>query len=147
MYNELYRTDPQIALEGQVADTSPATIVSRTVVDAALGFGKAATTDGEHQVHPTTTGDAAVLGISIRSQATKAESPDQYPVGDTAAVMLKGAIWVKVAETVAPGDDVTVTVATGAFGTQAVAAGIVAIAGATYETGAAANGLARVRII
>ena len=146
-YNENYRIDPQIAFEGEVADLSLATIVSRTVQTAALAFGKAVKIGtAEHTVKNVETGDTAIFGLSVRSQATSAESADVYPVGDTASILLKGTIWVKVGVAVAPGDPVFVTVADGTF-KKASGAGNVAISGATYETTAALNGLARVRII
>ena len=82
----------------------------------------------------------------MRAQGVDAESVDTYPVGDTASILLKGAIWVKAGATVAAGDPVYVTVDGGAFGTGA-GAGKVAITGATYETSGAANALVRVRLV
>lgn len=145
-YNEAYATEPAVAQEGQVADTSPATILSRTVDAVALGFGKAVQ-KGSKQ-HTVVAASTVVTGITVRSQATgaRAADPDTYPVNDTAAIMTEGAIWVKVDSTVVEEDDVTVTTATGLFGTKAVAAGVIAVPGAKFETGAAANGLARIRI-
>lgn len=145
-YTENYATDPEVAVEGQIADTSPATILSRTV-EAAIGFGKAVQ-KGSKQ-HTVIAADAGpVTGITVRSQATgaRATDPDVYPLNDTAAIITQGAIWVKVDSTVVEGDDVTVTTATGLFGSKAVAAGIIAVTGAVFDTGAAANGLARIRI-
>jgi hypothetical protein len=144
-YIENYNTDPEVAQEGQVADTSPATILSRTV-DAEIGFGKAVQKGAKQ--HSVKAAVDRVDGITVRSQATgaRASSPDVYPANDTAAIITKGPIWVKVDSTVVEGDDVTLTVATGLFGTKAVAAGVIAVAGAVFDTGAAANGLARIRI-
>ena len=145
-YTENYAIDPEVAQEGQVADTSPATILSRTV-EAAIPFGRAVQ-KGTKQHAVVAANAGPVTGITVRSQATgaRAASPDVYPANDTAAIMTKGAVWVKVDSTVAEGDDVTVTVATGLFGTKAVAAGIIAVPGAVFDTGAAANGLARIRV-
>lgn len=144
-YNELYATDPAPALEGQVADTSPATILSRTV-EADIAFGRAVQ-KGTKQ-HCVVAATASVSGITVRSQATgaRAATPDVYPANDTAAILTEGPIWLKVDSTVVEGDDVTVTTATGLFGTKAVAAGVILVPGAVWETGAAANGLARARI-
>ena len=144
-YSEAYATDPAPAFEGMVADTSPATILSRTV-EAAIPFGRAVQ-KGTKQ-HSVIAAATSVSGITVRSQATGAReaNPDVYPANDTAAIMTKGAVWVKVDSTVAEGDDVTVTVATGLFGTKAVAAGIIAVPGAVFDTKAVANGLARIRI-
>lgn len=144
-YSENYATDPEVAQEGQVADTSPTVILSRTV-DADIGFGKAVQKGAKQ--HSVKAAVDAVHGITVRSQATgaRAASPDVYPANDTAAIITQGPIWVKVDSTVVEGDDVTVTVATGLFGTKAVAAGVIAVPGAVFDTGAAANGLARIRI-
>ena len=144
-YSENYATDPEVAQEGQVADTSPAVILSRTV-DAEIGFGKAVQKGAKQ--HSVKAAVDKVDGITVRSQATgaRAANQDAYPAGDTAAIITQGPIWVKVDSTVVEGDDVTVTVATGLFGTKAVAAGVIAVPGAVFDTGAAANGLARIRI-
>ena len=48
-YTETYNIDPEVLQEGQVVDTSPAVIISRTV-DAAVGFGKIVKGSGEHTV-------------------------------------------------------------------------------------------------
>lgn len=144
-YTENYAIDPEVAQEGQVADTSPATILSRTV-DADIGFGKAVQRGAKQ--HSVKAAETAVTGITVRSQATgaRAATPDVYPANDTAAIITQGPIWVKVDSNVVEEDDVTVTVATGLFGTKAVAAGVIAVPGAKFETAAAANGLARIRI-
>lgn len=146
-YTENYNTDPAVAYEGMVADIGEAIIVSRTVQAAALGFGKAVKIGtAEHTVKNVETGDTVIYGISVRSQATAAASTDAYPVADTAAILLKGPIWVKAAVAVAPGDPVYVTVADGTY-KKAAGAGNVQIADASYETVAAINGLARIRIL
>ena len=144
-YTENYNIDPEVAQEGQVADTSPATILSRAV-DAEIGFGKAVQKGAKQ--HSVKAAVDKVDGITVRSQATgaRAASPDVYPINDTAAILTQGPIWVKVDSTVVEGDDVTVTVATGLFGTKAVAAGVIAVPGAVFDTGVAANRLARIRV-
>lgn len=144
-YTENYNIDPEVAQEGQIADTTPATILSRTV-DTDIAFGRAVEKGAKQ--HSVKAAAAKVDGITVRSQATgaRAATPDVYPANDTAAILTQGAIWVKVDSTVAEGDDVTVTTATGLFGTKAVAAGVIAVPGAVFDTGAAANGLARIRV-
>lgn len=145
-YNEQYRTEPQAAFEGMVADQTPATIVSRTVETAAIGFGKAVKRgSGDHGVAATADGDTAVYGLTVRSQATVATSVDAYPVGDTASILLLGSIWVKAGAAVSAGDSVYVTVDGGAL-TGSSGAGKVQLAGATFETSGAQNALVRVRI-
>lgn len=148
-YNENYNTDPAVAFEGMVADQTPATIVSRTVEVAALTFGHCVKQGAaDYGCERVETGDTAILGIAVRNQAAKADdsSTNEYPVKDTASILLKGAIWVKAGATVAAGDPVHVTVDGSVFGTGA-GAGKVAISGATYETSGAANALVRVRLV
>lgn len=149
-YTENYANSPQIAFEGMVADTGLAIIVSRTVKTAALAFGFAVKLDTteDHKVSPVTTGDTAIYGISVRdqNQDARAVDPDKYPIGETAPIMLKGTIWVKAGVAVAPGDPVYVTVADGTY-KKASGAGNVQIANAIYETTAALNGLARIRLL
>lgn len=145
-YNETYRTEPQIAFPGMVADQSQATIVSRTAA-AAVGFGVAMIRVAGHKVRAMTTGDAAAdfYGITVRSQATAADSPNQYPANDTAGIMTKGPIFVTAGSAFAEGDDVYVTLADGAF-TNAAGAGKVQIAGATFESAGASGDVARVQL-
>ena len=145
-YNEQYRTDPQVAFEGMVADQTPATIVSRTVETAAIGFGKAVKLgSADKSVKATATGDTAVFGITVRNQATNPETPNQYGVADTAGILLEGCIWVTAGEAVADGDEVYVTVDGGAFG-KTSGAGKVKLEGARYETTGASDALVRVRV-
>lgn len=143
-YNETYREDPQVAFNGMVADMSTATIVSRTVT-AATGFGKAMIADGEHKARAMFTGDAAADfgGFSIRSQATKAESVNEYPVNDTAGILLRGAIWVEVSANVTANTAVHVDLATG----EISGAGGITIPNAKFETDATAGNVAKVRLI
>lgn len=148
--NEMYRTDPQIGFEGMVADMSNAVIVSRTA-EAAIGFGKAVARGTEAgTARVVAAGDTEIFGISVRSQATAAESVNEYPENDTVAVMRKGPIMVKAGGTVAVGDPVGVVVATGAFvvdAGEAPAGSRVAISGATFETAGAANDIVEIHII
>ncbi|MDY8108265.1 hypothetical protein U0C82_03760 [Fulvimarina sp. 2208YS6-2-32] len=142
-----YLDDMPVAYAGMVANTELADIISRTVEDAALPFGKAVTQGtGDKSVHPTTTGDASTLGVSVLSNATENSTVNGYPQGDTAAILIKGVIWVTADGAVAAGDDVTVTVATGAYGTKAAGAGVLAVPNARWETSAADGALAQLRL-
>lgn len=153
-YTENYNTDPGIIQEGQVVDTSPAVIVSRTVV-AAVGFGKIVRGSAEHKV----SGDvsAATLdqinagGITVRSQATgaRASNPDVYPANDTAAIMRKGVIGVLVTDAggVAAGDPVWLKKSDGTFSNADVgSAGGVRLPGCRWESAGANGAIARMRV-
>lgn len=142
-YNEAYLTDPAPAYEGMVADMTVSVIVSRTV-EAAIGFGKpVARGDDAHTVRATEAGDTAINGFTVRSQATDAESVNEYPLGDTAGVLRKGAIWLTVGEAVVAGDIVKVVVDGGLIGKT----NGVTVVGASFETSAAIGELAKVLII
>lgn len=136
------------AYAGMVADTGLATIVSRSVQTAALGFGlPAARGTADRTARPVTTGDVAadIEGISVRNQALDATNPNATQVGYSAPIMLTGTIWVTVGEAVAAGDPVLVTVADGTI-TKTAGAGKVALPDAYFETSAANGALAVVRL-
>ena len=140
-YTETYASDRVQAFPGMVADTSPATIVSREA-GADIAFGKAVVIDGA-TVRAFATGDTAIDGISVRSQAIEAEA-DQYTSGVTAAVLKTGAMFVLAGEAVAFGDPVYVEGATGDF--VKTPTENVAIPNARFEQSAADGGLTIIRI-
>ena len=144
--NETYRDDPRAAILGMIADTSPATIISRTVKGSSIGFGLPAKEgDSDHTAENVTTGDTSILGISVRVQGTHAETVNGYGVDENGSFLVEGAIWVTSGVAVSNGDPVFVTVADGTFH-NASGAGRVQIQGASYETSAAADALVKVRI-
>lgn len=150
MYNETYSTRPALAYEGMVADTEPAVIISRTVEDASLGFGKVATQGaGDHGVTPTITGAASLTGVAVRSQSTDVDAGEAYPEGDTAALLRKGVIWVKVTDAggVSADDPVWVDLANNAFSNADVGSGNgLKLAGASWVDSGANGALARIRV-
>jgi hypothetical protein len=146
-YTENYRTDPSVAYEGMISDLSDCVILSRTIATAAIGFAKCVKHgSADHTVEAVEAGDTAIFGLTIRHQALDAEHSDEFPVGETAPILVKGAIWVKAAGTVSNGDPVHVNVTTNAYTTGA-GAGKVALEGAFYETSGAADDLVRIRIL
>lgn len=141
-----YSDEYAIAFPGMVADTGLAVIASRTVIDAALDFGKAVAQDSsdDHSVHPFTSGDTAIFGIAVRSQSAPiGGGVDKYAIADTAAIIRKGVVWVTASVAVNAGDPVYVIPATGAFA-KTSASSAVLIAGARWEDTVSAPGLARV---
>lgn len=135
-----YATDMAKGYPGMQADLSNARDVSSRVIETAdVAFGLAVgagTADGSAKL-----GGAGFQGITI---ADKTRSADLYAVSEVAGVMRKGTIWVTADGAVTPASTVTFTTATGAVGAKAVAAGIVAIPGAKFETTAADGALVRV---
>lgn len=99
----------------------------------AVGFGD---NDGECKL-----GGTGFAGLVMASQVQDAAiATDAFGDRETVGLMSEGAIWVKPTVTVAAGDPVHFTAATGALSNT----GGTAIADAIYETGAAAGELARV---
>src|SRR5690606_16869272 len=86
------------------------------------------------------------LGITVRERSVRPETPNKFAQYESARIMRKGVIWVETGGAVNAGDDVTVTVATGALGTTAVGAGVVAIPNARWESSTSGAGLAKLRL-
>ncbi len=127
---------------GQVADMSLSDIMSREVETASIGFGVAViqgTSD-----HGCKTGAAGVfLGITVRDIALDPTNADLYTVGDTAAIMTRGTMFVTAGEAVVAGD---VVYRTAAGVLNKTATGNTLIVGARWETTAANGALARIRL-
>lgn len=144
------------AVAGQIANTEPKVLISRTIIDAAgVGFGKVvqeAATDGSKDGQCTADLNTAAmnadkfLGITVRDRSVRVETPDKFAQYESCRIMRKGVIWVEVAGAVVAGTDVTVTLATGVLGSAAVAAGIVAIPNARWDSSTAGAGLAKLRL-
>lgn len=150
-YTETYQTDPAGALKGQVADTGPATIISRTVeTSGGVAFGvPVAQGAEEHGVKADVSAATAIVGITVRSQATAADLADKYPQNDTAAIMRKGVIWVTVTDAggVAAGDPVWLKKSDGTFSNADVgSSGGLKLAGCVWESAAANGALAKMRV-
>ena len=140
-----YTNVHDVAYEGMEADLESAgrDNVSRTA-EAVVGFGKAVSQGaGDHGIVPFATAITKFLGITVRDQAVDGTSPDAYRVYDTAAVKLKGVIWVKAGEAVAAGDPVYLTAA-GAF--MKTATSNTLVPNARFEKTAPLNALVPVRL-
>jgi hypothetical protein len=141
-----YTATHAVAYEGQVADIGPNTIISRTVANAAMGFGKVAVQGTAAQsVRAPTTGVTNFVGITVRDQGTDPALPNQMRVGDTVNVLTYGAIWVLAGEAVAEGDPVYFVPTTGVL--NKTASSNILVAGARWDTAAASGALARLRFL
>jgi hypothetical protein len=103
---------------------------SATPACLAVGAGSA---DGSCRL-----GGTGFVGITV---ADKTRDEDEYDVGEMAAVIRKGTVWVSVPVAVADTDTVYFVAATGVI--TNVSSGNVAIAGAKFETSTSGAGLAR----
>ena len=141
------------AVAGLQATQIPATVISRTVETAAIGFGKpvAQGADDKGCVGFTGTGllgitllDRSAAGMTVASGQVTARTADQFGVGESARIITKGDVWVVASVAVDAGDPVYVTTA-GTFA-KASGGGNVLYPGARWDTSAGANALAVIRL-
>ena len=129
------------AVAGAQATMLPASIISRNVEGAPIGFGKPVF-QGDADKGVAASGDDFV-GITLLDRSAAGEG-DTFRVGDSARVMVEGDVWVEASVAVAAGDAVAVTAA-GAF--TNVTTDNTAIDGARWDTSTTAAGqLAVVRL-
>lgn len=135
-YQTNYDTDQPLGYAGQIAEGQVVRdVASRTIENAVVGFGLAVGRGAADE--SARLGGTGFEGITV---ADKSRTADQYAVGEVAGVLRKGTIWVTASTNVDPSDAVTFTAATGVIG-----AGLATtIAGASFETTAAAGSLVRV---
>ncbi|MBI5111854.1 MAG: DUF2190 family protein [Rhodovulum sp.] len=140
-----YAATHAAAVEGMVANSEPAVIVSRLVETAAgIGFGKIAqrgTADNQIKV---SSASPKYLGITVLDPTQAGATVDTYPQGSVAAVMTKGVIWVQATVAVAAGDPVYFVPATGAFTNVATSNQL--IPNAVFDSVTSGAGLAKVRL-
>lgn len=151
-----YPDNQPVAVAGAQATMVPATIISRSVETAAIGFGKAvAQGTADKGCHAFGAGDTAILGItlldrsasglSVTNGQVSGQTADTFGVGESARVITKGDVWVNASVAVDAGDPVYVIPATGAFA-KTSASSAVQIAGARWDTSTTGAGLAVVRL-
>lgn len=142
-----YSENMRVALAGQIANMEASNLISRNVEDAAgIGFGLAvARGTSDTGIHAFTTGDTAILGITVRDRSVNPDTPSKYAQYESARVMLKGVVWVVASVAVNDGDPVYVIPATGAFA-KTNASSAVLIANAQFDTTAGIGALAKVRL-
>lgn len=151
-----YPDTQPVAVAGAQATMVPATIISRNVETAAIGFGKAvAQGTADKGCHAFGAGDTAVLGITLLDRSASGltvtngqvsgQTADSFGVGESARVITKGDVWVVAGVNVTAGQPVYVRPSNGDFQpTNANSA--VQIAGARWDTSATAGSLAVVRL-
>jgi hypothetical protein len=144
------------ARAGMIANEEPVVLISRTVADSdGIGFGKVvqeAATDGSKDGQCTADLDTSdmdaytFLGITVRERSVRPETPNLFAQYESARIMRKGIIWVQTGGAVKAGQDVSVTLSSGALGTEAVTSGVVAIPNARWESSTSGAGLAKLRL-
>lgn len=151
-----YSDNQPAAVAGAQATMIPATMISRTVETAAIAFGKAVSQGtADKGCKAFGVGDTAVLGISVLDRSASGLSvtsgqvtdraDDSFGVGESARIMTKGDIWVTCASGCTAGDPVYVRPSNGDFQDSNVNSAV-QIAGARWDTSAAAGALAVIRL-
>ncbi len=137
-YQTTYTNAPASGYAGMIADTEFKTVMSKRIVNGAVGFGLAVSRGanaGESRL-----GGTIYDGITV---ADKADADASYAIDEIAGVMVEGAIWVVAANTVTPADPPTFTLATGVIG-----AGLVtAIPNARFLTGGTVGQLVLLQLL
>lgn len=145
-YQSTYATDLTDAVLGQIANTEPNVVISRVVESAAIGYGKAVKQGTNDQGVVAATAAADVFrGITIRDQSTLAG--DDFDVGETAALITQGVVWVTAGATVAAGAAVYMVVGTAHAGKfTSVATNNLPIPDAIFDSSGAVNELVKIRL-
>ncbi|WP_298958745.1 hypothetical protein [uncultured Methylobacterium sp.] len=130
------------AYEGMIASAELATAISRNAEDAAgIGFGKAAyqgTADNGIRAS-----GSVFRGVTLVDHNVRPTNGDAYARGDSVPVLVRGVVWVTVANNVAVGASAYLT---GSGGFTANPSGTTAIPNASFDSSAAAGGLAKLRL-
>lgn len=142
------------AVAGAQATMLPASIMSRTVEVAGIGFG-VAVEQGTADKGCIKFDGGTVLGITLLDRSASGQTvsggqvtgtvADTYGVGESARVLTKGDVWVVCASGCSAGDGVFVRPSNGDF-QDSNANSAVQIVGARWDTSAEAGGLAVVNL-
>lgn len=134
------------ARAGMIANEEALTNVISKIVDSAgaIGFGKVVvqSSEGDDKIKIPTAG-GAFRGITVRDVTLRPDDNDQYAVGENAAVLTKGVIWVLPSVNVAAGDAVYFTAA-GVL--TNVPTSNTQIVGALWESAGSTTVLAKLRL-
>lgn len=137
-YQTTYNAAPAKGVHGAVANEELSNRISRTIETAAVPFG-APVQRGAADHGAANFVDGAFIGIAILNPAVPgnvatATTPDQYPVGFTAAILTRGQMYVTAGAAVVPGDDVYYVTATKRYTTTAAAGAVGPLPGVYFDT-------------
>lgn len=154
-----YPDTQPVAVAGAQATMLRGDLISRTVEDAAIGFGKAVTQgtadkgctafgSGDTTFLGITVLDRSASGLTVTDGQVTARTNDAFGVGESARISAVGGggdVWVVCASGCSAGDSVFVRPSNGDF-QDSNANSAVQIPGARWDTSASAAGLAVVRL-
>ncbi|TGD96468.1 structural cement protein Gp24 [Methylobacterium nonmethylotrophicum] len=139
-----YPDRPAAAYEGMLADQNPATILSRTVeTPEGIGFGRAAFQGARDEGIAAAGAIFRGIVLADRNARPSPSGADLFARGETAPVLVRGAVWVVTASAASAGSPAYVTPA-GAV--TASASGTTPVPNALFDTSAPAGGLVRLRL-
>lgn len=137
-YQTTYTDRPAKGVHGAVANEELSNRISRTVETAAIPFGTPVQRGtGDHGATEFSAGDflgIAILNPAVPGNVATASTPDQYPVGFTAAILTSGQMYVTAGASVVPGDDVYYVTATKRYTTTAAAGAVGPLPGVFFDT-------------
>lgn len=142
------------AVAGLQATMLPASIISRTVETAAVGFGRPVEQGTNDKgcklfdggsVLGITVLDRSAAGTTVANGQITGRTADSFGVGESARVMVKGDVWVVSTTGNVAGDPVYVRPSNGTFQNSSANSGV-QIPNARWDTTAGAGALAVVRL-
>lgn len=131
-------------LEGQIADTSTCDVDSYTA-GADINFGRAVHGTAASVTMGIGTAES-FRGIALMDQRVPATAGEKYPKGEVVSVLWRGDVAVKVDAAVTTGGIPTVNTTSGKIGVTAADATHIALTKSRFITGAAAGGIAILRV-
>lgn len=144
----LYKEEMDVGVAGAIANTENKNVISRNVeTETGIPFG-APVVQGARDKSARTSkaGDTKFIGVALLDRTAQDLKGTGFLKFETARILDRGVVWVRVTEAVKAGDAVAVTVATGGFNKTVAGATSVAMANAVYDTSAPINGLAQLRL-
>lgn len=147
-----YSENISAARAGMIADMQEdINLISRTVETAAgIGFGVVVDQgSGDNGVVVVSGSTTDPVGFTVRERSVNPGNPDKFAQYDSARIMTKGVIWATVTDAggVAAGDDVWMTLATGALSNADVGSGGgLQLTGCRWVSSASNGALAKIRV-
>ena len=138
-----YNATMPIARVGAIVDMRNRTVISRELTSPTLAFGQPVFRGTADHLCAGIGASGGFLGMSVLDPTVRAPNLNQFVQFDTVPILLKGIMWVTAAAACSPGQPAYYD-ASGNI--TNVSSGNTAIPGGTFETTAAAGGLAQMRI-